>query len=169
LEDEDCFITDCPLSTSCKRSGSIEVAPRAAVPLSTRLRTFFCQLVYAGGSTTMPMYQTIIIFMFCLVVTGAFATFVKPLRDSLAGPLTWLALIAAASTSSAVSLLVSTTRHSGTGLATSYGWPKPFYFRYLSEIGHQSCGLDAIYFIGNSLAFSGALLIVWAVWKISRA
>jgi hypothetical protein len=116
----------------------------------------------------MPMYQTIGIFTLSLLLTAFVATFVQPLRRSLTRPGAWLALIGVAGTASAASAYVAGTRRAGTGFTTSFGWPKPFYFRYLSETGERSDGWDLLYFTGNSLVFAGALLLLWSVWQISR-
>jgi hypothetical protein len=116
----------------------------------------------------MPMYQTIGIFILSLLLTAIVAAFVQPLLKSLMRWGAWLALIAAAGAASATSLIVASTRRAGTGITTSFGWPKPFYFRYLSETGERSDGWNLVYFTGNTLVFAGALLVLWAGWQISR-
>jgi hypothetical protein len=116
----------------------------------------------------MPMYQTIGIFTLSLLLTAFAAALVQPLRRSLTRPATWLALIGVAGAASAASAFVAGTRRAGTGFTTSFGWPKPFYFRYLSETGERSDGWDPLYFTGNSLVFAGALMVLWSVWQLGR-
>jgi hypothetical protein len=114
-----------------------------------------------------PMFQAVAIFLVTLILTAAAAVYVERLRTDLLRPIFWLILIAVAGMASAASAIVANTRHAGTGFTTSYGWPKPFYFHYLSEAGEQSRGLDIIYFVGNTLVFAGALLIIWTVSRVS--
>jgi hypothetical protein len=116
----------------------------------------------------MPMYQTIAIFILSLLLTGVIAAFVQPLRESLMRSGAWLTLLAVAGATSAASAFVASTRRAGTGFTTSHGWPKPFYFRYLSETGERSDGWDLVYFTGNLLVFFGALLVLWSIWQLSR-
>ena len=116
----------------------------------------------------MPMYQTIAIFILSLLLTGLVAAFVQPLRDSLMRSSAWLTLLAVAGAASAASASIVSTRRAGTGFTTSFGWPKPFYFRYLSETGERSDGWNLAYLAGNSLVFAGALLVLWSLWQISR-
>ena len=116
----------------------------------------------------MPMYQAITIFLLSLALTGIAAGFVTGLRSSLSKPPIWLAMLAAAGVASAASAVVASTRRAGTGFTTSRGWPKPFYFRYLSETGGQSDGWSFIYFLGNSLVFTGAALILFTLWRLDR-
>ena len=116
----------------------------------------------------MPMYQALALFVLSLVLTGAGATFMKPLRDSLVRHGFWLTVFAVGGATSAVSAFVASTRRAGTGFTTSHGWPKPFYFRYLSETGERSDGLAAMFFAGNSLVFVAASLVFWTAWRFSR-
>ena len=116
----------------------------------------------------MPMYQTIAIFVLSLLLTAISAAFVQRLRNSLMRSSTWLTLLTLAGAASAASALVGSTRRAGTGFTTSFGWPKPFYFRYLSETAERSDGWSLAYLAGNSLVFGGALLVLWSVWQISR-
>jgi hypothetical protein len=113
----------------------------------------------------MPMYQALAAFAAALFVSMVAAIFARQLRAHVMRPIFWLALFAAAAAMSGASALVQRTRHAGTGLTTSYGWPKPFYFTYLSEAGERSSGWELIYFAGNSLFFAGALLIGWTAWR----
>lgn len=114
----------------------------------------------------MPMHQAIILFLAALILAGIAAAAVRPLRSGLVRPMLWILMIAAAA--SGISALVSSRRHSGTGFTTSFGWPKPFYFRYLDEAGRQSDGFSLIYFLGNSLVFAALLLIVWTAQRLVR-
>jgi hypothetical protein len=114
----------------------------------------------------MPMYQSFTIFVTAALLSCVTAAAVKRLRIDLLRPVFWPALFTAAATLSAASALFDKTRHAGTGLTTNYGWPKPFYFRYLSETGAQSDGWEFIYFFGNSLVYAGALLMLWTMWRI---
>ena len=116
----------------------------------------------------MPMYQAITFFLLALAIAGAAAALVPRLRPGLAKPIPWLVMLALGAAASAASALVSATRHSGTGFTTSHGWPKPFYFRYLGETGSQSDGLSVLYFLGNTLVFTAALLVLWTIWRLAR-
>ena len=114
----------------------------------------------------MPMYQTIAIFVAAVLFVGITAKFENRLRGDLLRPMLWLLLAATGGVISAVSALVDKTRHAGTGFTTSYGWPKPFYFRYLSENNTLTDGWEFIYFAGNSLVFTAGLLGIWAIWRV---
>jgi hypothetical protein len=114
------------------------------------------------------MHEAIAVFVVAVTLAGVGARFAARLRSDLLQLRFWRALAAAAGLTSAASLLVSATRAAGTGVTTSYGWPKPFYFRFLSETGDRGDGVSFIYFVGNSLAIGGALLIAWAGWRIIR-
>jgi hypothetical protein len=114
------------------------------------------------------MHQTILLFMLALTVAGIAARLRPRLRAYLLRPRFWLTLASAAGAASAVSKLASASRGSGTGTTTSYGWPKPFYFRYLSETGERTEGLNLIYFAGNAFALASALLIAWTLWRLVR-
>jgi hypothetical protein len=114
------------------------------------------------------MHDAVLVFLVGLMLTGSGACFRSRLRMDLLRPGFWLALAAAAGACSAASLLASASRRAGTGITTSYGWPKSFYFRYVSEIGERSDGYSLIYFAGNLLALAGALLIAWTGWRLIR-
>jgi hypothetical protein len=114
------------------------------------------------------MYQAIATFLLCVALTGVAASRVLAVRLELLKPVTWIVILAAAAVASAASNIISTTRHAGTGFTTSHGWPKPFFFRYLSATGEESYGWDAIYFVGNALAFAGPLLVLWTVYRLIR-
>jgi hypothetical protein len=87
-----------------------------------------------------PMYQALAIFALAVLFAGVSATVVKRLQTDLILPLFWLPLLAGAIALSAASALVEKTRRAGTGLTTSSGGPKSFYFRYISETGARSDG-----------------------------
>jgi hypothetical protein len=114
------------------------------------------------------MYQAITTFLLCLALAGVAASLVKALRLELSMPATWILIFAAAVIASAASIGISATRHAGTGFTTSHGWPRPFYVRYLSETGVESHGWSLIYFLGNTLVFTGIMLILWTAWKLVR-
>jgi hypothetical protein len=116
----------------------------------------------------MPMYQALTIFLAAVVISAVGAAFIESLKSDLLRPNFWLVLLPLAALTSAISILVASTRHAGTGFTTSYGWPKPFYFRYLTEAGEQSSGWQSTYFLGNSLVFAGGLLILWTLWRLIR-
>src|SRR5687768_14019538 len=116
----------------------------------------------------MPMLQALAIFGCSLAVALLAAGLRRQPREQLKQPRFWLFLLAGAAASSATSALVASSRRAGTGFTTSHGWPKPFYFRYLSETGVRSQGWDALYFAGNSLAWAGALLVLWSAWRLLR-
>ncbi len=116
----------------------------------------------------MLMYQALAIFAAAVLFASISAAIVKRLKTDLLRPMFWLLLIAAAVLLCAASALVERTRHAGTGLTTSYGWPKPFYFRYLSETGERSDGWEFIYLAGNCLVFVGGLLMLWTIWRLAR-
>ena len=115
----------------------------------------------------MPMYQTVAIFIVAVLLSAITAIFDHRLRRDLLRPTFWLLLVTAGGAMSAVSALIGKTRHAGTGLTTNYGWPKPFYFRYLSENNIRSDGWEFIYFAANSLVFIAGLLGLWAIWRFS--
>jgi hypothetical protein len=114
------------------------------------------------------MYQALAIFAAGMLFASISGAILKRLKTDLLRTRFWLPLIAAAVFLSAASALVETTRHAGTGLTTSYGWPKPFYFRYLSETGGRSGGWEFIYFAGNCLVFLGGLLMLSTIWRLAR-
>ena len=116
----------------------------------------------------MSMYQALAIFAAAVLFAGVSAAAVKRLRTDLLRPRFWLPLLSAAVAFSAASALVEETRRAGTGLTSSYGWPKPFYFRYLSETGVRSDGWEFIYLAGNCLVFVGGLLTAWTIWRLAR-
>jgi hypothetical protein len=116
-----------------------------------------------------PLHQTILLFVVALMAAGIAALFRKRLKADLLRPRFWLTLACAAGGVSAVSILVSASRSAGTGTTTSYGWPKSFYFRYLSETAERTDGFSLIYFAGSVLALAGALLIGWTVWRFLRS
>jgi hypothetical protein len=114
------------------------------------------------------MHQAIAVFLLSLALTGVAASFVTALRLDLLRPVIWIAIFAAGFVASAASALVITTRHAGTGFTTSHGWPKSFYFLHVSETGGESHGWSFLYFLGNSLACIGTVLILWAGWRLLR-
>lgn len=116
----------------------------------------------------MPMHQAIAIFCVSLLFAGLAALFAKRTRTALSKPLNLILIASLGAASSGVSALVATTRHAGTGFTTSHGWPKPFYFRYLSETGERSEGWSALYFIGNAMVFTACVSILWTAWSLSR-
>ena len=116
----------------------------------------------------MPLYQAIAIFLVSLTLAACAASLVTTLRLELAKPVIWIRIFAAAVIGSAASTGIAATRHAGTGFTTSHGWPKPFYFRYLSETGGESHGWSFIYFLGNSSLFAGVILILWTAWRLAR-
>jgi hypothetical protein len=90
------------------------------------------------------------------------------LRSEFSKWVTWIVILAAALIASAASTVIAATRHAGTGFTTSHGWPKPLYFRYLSETGAEGYGWSFIYFIGNRSVFAGAILTLWTAWRLAR-
>ena len=114
----------------------------------------------------MAMFEALAIFLVSLAAAGMAATINEPVRCGVSRPLFWVALGGAAAFASALSVVVASSRRAGTGFTTSYGWPKPFYFRYLSETGETTDGFELIYMVGNSAVFAGALLLVWTVCRI---
>jgi hypothetical protein len=45
---------------------------------------------------------------------------------------------------------------------TRHGWPKPYYFERVDwEGGSRSGGVEPLYFLGNSLVYAAALLLLW--------
>ena len=116
----------------------------------------------------MPMYQALSLFFLALALASLAAIVVPRLRRSLSQPIVWIGLAAAGSAASLLSAFVASTRHAGTGFTTSHGWPKPFYFLYLDEAGAVREGWSVLYFVGNSLLFAGAALLLWTAWQLSR-
>jgi hypothetical protein len=116
----------------------------------------------------MPMFEAIGMFAVILLVAVVRAAFQPPLARQMRRPTFWLSLFAVSTALSAASGLAAATRHSGTGFTTSYGWPKPFYFRFLSESGDVTNGWSVIYFVGNSLVYAAVLLVLWTAWRSAR-
>jgi hypothetical protein len=115
-----------------------------------------------------PIHLALLVFVLAMGVTVVAAARMGRLRGDVRRARFWLLLSTLAATISAASALVSSTRHAGTGFTTSYGWPKPYYFRYLSETGDQSSGFVLLYFAGNTLAVAGALLILWILCRAAQ-
>lgn len=116
----------------------------------------------------MPMHQVLMMFVAAVLLAAGSGQLVNRLRSDLLRPTSWLLLFAVAGSLSAASGVIEKTRHTGTGFTTAHGWPKPFYFQYLSETGAQSHGWSLLYFVGNSLAFAGGLLMLWTIWRVAR-
>lgn len=116
----------------------------------------------------MPTYQALILFATAAAFSGACTGWSSRLKADWVRTRFWGRLLAASAVLSLLSALVLQTRHAGTGLTTEHGWPKPFYFQYLSETGAWSHGSSIIYFIGNMLVFAAALLSLWTIWRLVR-
>ena len=116
----------------------------------------------------MPMYQALTLFVLALALAILAVVFAPRLRLRLSRPIVWSGVLAAGAAASLLSAFVASTRHAGTGFTTSHGWPKPFYFLYLDEAGARSDGWSVLYFVGNSLLFAGAALLLWTAWQLSR-
>jgi len=116
----------------------------------------------------MPMYQALAIFLGVVLFSAVCAAFVERLRTDLFGPMFWGLLLATSAVISFASAWREKTRHSGTGLTTEYGWPKPFHFRYASEAGALNYDWEPIYFVGNSLIFAAGLLVLWTLSRLIR-
>lgn len=116
----------------------------------------------------MPMHQAILTFLFALTLAWVGTRLRPRVASDLLRLRFWMTLAVVAAASSTTSVLASSWRRAGTGTTTSYGWPKPFYFRYVSEGGVVSDGYSLIYFVGNSLALGGAMLIAWTGWRLVR-
>jgi hypothetical protein len=114
------------------------------------------------------MYHALMVFAAALLSAYASAAFVRKLKSELRRPTFWLLLFVAAAAGSGTSALYGTTRHAGTGLTSSYGWPKPFYFQYVTETGTGSDGLEVLYFTGNTLFYAAALLFAWTAFRIAN-
>lgn len=70
---------------------------------------------------------------------------------------------------SSASLIISTQRPSGTGTQTSYGYPKPFYFTWVSwEQPISQQGFSTLYFIGNTLGYASTLAFLLLLYFLGR-
>ena len=117
----------------------------------------------------MPLAQTIFIFSVALALAAAASLVRADLRRRLTSPRGWAALAGAALFLSAASWLLSSRDAAGTGTVTRNGWPKPFHFGWESwedASGFESFSL--LYFIGNSLVYAGALLLIWTLAALAR-
>lgn len=112
------------------------------------------------------MHETLAAFALALVSALAAAGLVPRLGRDLRRPLFWTVLLAAAALAGAASALVAETGHAGTGFVTRHGWPKPFLFEFVAETGERKRGFEALYFAGNALAWSAALLAAWTVARL---
>ena len=115
----------------------------------------------------MPLYQTIGIFLAAVLLSALASKYADRLKADLSRPIVWLGLLAVGTVCALSSSAIGTTRHSGTGLTTSYGWPKPFYFRYLSETGAHSDQWVFHYLAGNALVFTAGLMLAWTAWRVA--
>jgi hypothetical protein len=116
----------------------------------------------------MPMHQTIAAFAVAALMALLGALFVPRLKADFGRRRFWLGLIASASFLSAVSAWVAKADHAGTGFVTRHGWPKPFWFRFVSEYGERESSFEALYFAGNALTYAAMLLLAWTAWRFVR-
>lgn len=117
----------------------------------------------------MPLHQTIGVFAAAALLTLLTAAFVPRLNGDLRRPAFWPALIALACVPSAASALFAETGHAGTGFVTRHGWPKPFRFHFVSELGERETDFEPLYFAGNALVYAAILLLAWTAWRLVRA
>jgi hypothetical protein len=116
----------------------------------------------------MPMHQAIAAFAGAALLALLAAAFVPRLKRDLLRLPFWSALAAASAGLSAGSALVASTGHAGTGFVTRQGWPKPFRFEFVGELGERSSGFEPIYFAGNMLVYAAVLLTASTAWRILR-
>ncbi|HEV2567931.1 hypothetical protein [Sphingomonas sp.] len=58
---------------------------------------------------------------------------------------------------------------SGTGTRVQHGWPRSFYTRWSDwETGISAEGLSALFYLANSTAHWGVLLLALALWNLLR-
>ena len=117
----------------------------------------------------MPMHETIAAFGAALLLALLASAFRPRLRADLRRPAFWLGLFGSASLPRAASALVARTGHAGTGFVTRRGWPKPFRFETIGEYGERSAAFEPLYFAGNMVVYSAALLLAWVLWRSAVA
>jgi hypothetical protein len=75
-----------------------------------------------------------------------------------------LQIITGALAFSLLSLVITDTRSAGMGTHRSYGFPRPFYFRWVGiDGGAGSNGVNWLYFLENWLIYAVALAAIVAV------
>lgn len=117
----------------------------------------------------MKLSATLLIGLAGGLALGAGALLSPRVRAGVRRPAFLPGLLALAAAMSAGSMLVSSRRSAGTGTATSYGFPKPFRFRWESwEAPEAHAGWSALYFAGNTLAYAAALALLWMAWLALR-
>ena len=116
----------------------------------------------------MPTHTALVVFVVGLVTFSVVATRNLRARADLRSRSFWTVVLAAAGIFSLVSCLRAGSRHAGTGVTTSSGWPKSFYFQYVSEAGEQSKGWSLLCFAANTAFYAGSILLAWAVWRLYR-
>lgn len=110
----------------------------------------------------MKTSTTLLIGLAAGLALGAGALLSPRVRAGVRRPAFVAGLLVLAMALSAASLLVSSRRPAGTGTATSYGFPKPFLFRWQSwEVVQIHLRWDALYFAGNTLVYAAALATLW--------
>ena len=116
----------------------------------------------------MPMHQALLLFGVAGLLFLVSSRRVSQLAADLRRPLFLLALPSIGLLLSAASALVGTVAHAGTGFVSRHGWPKPFYFIYIPEVGTPSIAWQPIYFLGNALAHAAVALVLWTAFRTFR-
>ena len=81
-----------------------------------------------------------------------------------------LQIVAGALAFSLLSLVITDTRSAGMGTHRSYGFPRPFYFRWVGiDGGGGNNGLNWLYFVENWLIYAVALAAIVAIVHAARA
>jgi hypothetical protein len=84
------------------------------------------------------------------------------------GPMAMLLVVSVAC--SVGSAVIRSSGASGTGTRTSYGFPKPFYFTWVSwEQPVSNAGFEWLYFVGNCVAWLALLSVAALLWAVIQA
>jgi hypothetical protein len=117
----------------------------------------------------MPLAQLLLISFAILGAIVLALVRAPTLRHTLVRPrvvLTFLGLSVSLSTASA---LITTSGASGTGTRRSYGFPKPFYFTWISwEQPVSNAGFEWLYFAGNCVSWFAIVSVVAVFWAVVR-
>lgn len=117
----------------------------------------------------MRMSTTLLIGLLAGLALAVGALLSPRVRAGVRRPAFVAGLLVLAAALSTASLLVSSRRAAGTGTAVSYGFPKPFLFRWRSwETAEAHAGWSALYFAGNTLVYAAALALLWMAWLALR-
>jgi hypothetical protein len=109
----------------------------------------------------MPLAQLLLASLAVLGIVAIASLRAPALRRALLRRRPLAVLLALSILCSAGSAVVRSSGASGTGTRTSYGFPKPFYFTWVSwEHPVSSTGFEWLYFAGNCVGWLALLSVV---------